>query len=121
MPLTSEIDTDAGLVTTSVTGRPTPPEIRAHQERLAAEPDFDPAFNHLFDLSEVEALDIDAAEIRSLAAEAIFHETSRKAVIAPRTHHFGLSRMYQAHHSAEEYVRVCRSRAEALEWLDAGK
>ncbi len=117
MPFTSEIDPARGMVTTRVTGRPTPTQLRAHQDRLAADPDFDPAYDHLFDLSDVEALDVDPQDIRSLADLTIFDLTSRRAVVAPRSHHFGLSRMYQALHSADERVGVFRTRTEALEWL----
>ena len=118
MPVSSTIDTDQGLVTTRVSGHATAAEVHAAQERLAVDPDFDPTYDHLFDLSDVADLEASADEIRELASVALFSETSRRAVVAPANLLYGLSRMYQAFRRlGPESLQVFRTPEEALQWL----
>lgn len=118
MPVESTTLPDLGIVITRATGHITLAEIRSHQESLTADPEFDPAHHHLFDLSASQVLDMSTQEIRALASSAVFSPSSRRAVVAPRDATFGLSRMYEAFSTLPEgALRVFRSREEALAWL----
>lgn len=119
MTIESEIYPELGVVITRVTASTVFEEIRDHQRALAENPDFDPDFHHLFDLTEVQNLRVSTEEIRNLASTTLFSPTSRRAVVAPRDASFGLSRMYEGFSSLPEgTLMVFRTRKEALAWLD---
>jgi len=118
MTVESVILSELGVIVTRVTGTPGFQEIRQHQRSLASDPEFDPDFHHLFDLSQVQDLRITTEEIRELASSGVFSPSSRRAVVAPRDAMFGLSRMYEGFsHLPEGAVRVFRNPEEAIRWL----
>ena len=122
MPVDSKILPELGVVITTVSGSADFKTIKAHQDSLVVDPLFDPAYHHLFDLTHIGELRITTREIRELAASAIFSPSSRRAVVAPRDAHFGLSRMYEGFsHLPEEALGVFRSRDDALAWLGVSR
>jgi hypothetical protein len=63
MPCRYVIDVGIGLIITTGWGRVTFDEMKAHQERLLNDPDFDPQFNQLVDGTAVTALEASARSI----------------------------------------------------------
>ena len=121
MPIDTDIDPGLGLVITVARGLVTGPDVAEHQEALRSRPDFDPDFNHLFDMTGVTELAVQPDQIKTVASVAVFSETSRKAVVADRDVLFGLSRMYEGFRGVpDDVLQVFRDRESALAWLEAG-
>lgn len=119
MTVESDIYPEHRVVITRVTGATAFEQIRDHQSALVENPEFDPDFHHLFDLTEVQNFRVSTEEIRNLASTTLFSPTSRRAVVAPTDAPFGLSRMYEGFSSLPEgTLMVFRTRKEALAWLD---
>ena len=101
-------------------GRVTFEDMRANQDRLLADPDFDPTFNQLSDASLATNTDLIADNIRTLYKRKVFSTTSRRAVIAPNSFTYGMARMIETYSDLSENssrVVVFRDRASALRWL----
>ena len=95
-------------------------DVKAHQTQLLSDPDFDPEFNELLDLSAVTAIDMSADEERILAGRRVFSSSSRRAFVASRPANFGMARLFEAYHQmsqAPSQIRVFYDLASALKWL----
>ena len=118
MPIESRVETDRRLVITVAEGTVTADQVRANQRALEADPDFDPAYDHLFDMSQVTEFDVDVDAMRDLASVAVFDEDSRRAVVAPTDFLYGLANMYAAFRDLPDpSLRVFRRLREAVDWL----
>jgi hypothetical protein len=113
------IDRSARLVVTVAEGRVVFDDIRDHQNRLLADPDFEITFDQLIDTSPAQEVDITQDEARVLAQRRIVSSESRRAFVAVKPHIFGLGRMMEIYHTDLGYakVRVTDSMQEALNWL----
>ncbi len=91
----------------------------SHQDRLLADPDFDPSFSQLLDFTHVAKIDLTAADVELLAVRNIFSPESRRAILVPNDLAFGFGRMYEILREAagERGIRIFRSLEEALEWV----
>ena len=94
-------------------------EALAHRARLFADPDFDPNYSQLLDLTHVTRFDLNAADLRQLAEDDPFTTSSRRAFLVPNDLSYGLGRMYEIfRESAGEHgIRIFRSLDEALDWI----
>ena len=124
MPIRMIIDKTSGLIRTTATGRVTGEELVAYYHRLRSHPDFRSNLNEIFDLTEVTAADVVAADVRRLSG--VTEEFTRRgvtvkvAIIAPRDLEFGLARMYEMlQNQSKNDVRVFRDRADAEGWIFA--
>ena len=120
MPVRSIICKEQRLVVTIEKGRVTFDDMQANLNRLANDPDFDPAFNQLSDASLATETDLSSDNIRLLYQRRVFSATSSRAVIAPTDFTYGMARMIQAYvesSRAAVNVLVFRDRASALKWL----
>jgi hypothetical protein len=97
-------------------------EIEAANDALYAHAYAEGLRYQLADFSAVTAINLTAADVQRLADQdqrlapqgAVVHI----ALVAPQPLTYGLGRMWQAYvETAGIDVRVCRSRAEALDWL----
>ena len=95
-------------------------DVRDHQDRLLADPDFDPSFDQLIDTTPAGEFNISAEQARSLAGRRIVSPKSRRAFVAVKPHIFGLGRMMEIYHEDLGYaeVEVFYSMDEALKWLE---
>jgi hypothetical protein len=112
-----------GLILTAAQWRVTFDEIRDHQDRLLADPDFDASFDQLIDTTAATKFEISADEARTLAKRRIFSPDSRRAFVANDPHIFGLGRMMEIYREGLEYadVEVFSSIDEAFKWLERGE
>jgi len=120
MPCSYAIYKERRLVITKVWDRVTFSEIRSHQEQFRDDPDFDPQFNLLIDASAATALDVSTDEARTIASQALFSPTSRRALLASSPAVFGMGRLMGVYHAMatkQEQLRVFYDRASALQWL----
>ena len=120
MPVRSVIYRDQRLVVTTEEGRVTFAEMQANQDRLLADPDFNPEFNQLSDATLATDTDLSSNDLRMLYRRKVFEPTSRRAVVAPNAFTYGMARMLQTYVELSKsplIVEVFRDRASALRWL----
>ena len=118
MPIFYRIDKARRLVLSTSSGAFTLADALSHQEKLSADPDFDPSFSQIADLTNSTQFDISPDEIRQLARRNIFSPQSRRALIVSNDLAFGLARMFEIlrENLGESGIRVFRSLDEALNW-----
>jgi len=120
MPAHYIIDKERRLILTTGEGVLTFPEIKSHQNRLIADPDFDPTFNQFIDVTTVEKLDLSFEQAKTLARQAVLSRASRRAVVANEKSVYGMFRLMQTYHEgikSASHVAIFYDRAEALTWL----
>jgi hypothetical protein len=119
MPTYYKIDKERKLVMSTASGVVTLADGLAHQDKLSKEPDFDPSFSQLVDLTHVTRLEFSSADVRRLAQKSSFLVDSRRAVLVNSDFVFGLSRMYEVFRdiSGEKGILVFRNLEEALDWV----
>jgi hypothetical protein len=114
------VDRQRRLISTMAEGCVVFGDIRDHQDRLLADPHFDPTFDQLIDTIPAKEFNISADEARILASRRIVSPESRRAFVATKPHIFGLGRMMEIYHEGLAYadVEVFHSMDEALKWLE---
>lgn len=120
MPFTYVIDKARRLVVSTGLGCVTFEEIREHQRRLTSDPDFDPQFDQLIDMTGTSRLDLTVDQVKIAASQKIFSSTSRRALVATDPAIFGVGRMLETYYtmaSGNERARVLYDKSEALKWL----
>ena len=118
MGMNYRIDHARGLVVTRVWGTFTNDDLRDGISYLIADPRFDHQYRSLVDMRDVLAITVDAWVIAETAKTPLFASESRRAIVAPTDHAFGIARMYAAYAEHEGCkVQVFRELAEAEEWL----
>jgi hypothetical protein len=118
VPAQYEIDKARRVVISTASGFVTGDEILAHQRKLQNDPDFDPTYSQIFDFTAVTENDINANDVRAIAATTIFAPLSRRALLVTTDEQFGLGRMFGIIREGfgEQGIRVFRDRDEALRW-----
>jgi hypothetical protein len=84
-----------------------------------SDPDFDPKFNQLINLTAATSLDI-SAEAGTAARRPVFSPESRRALVARAPAIFGMGRARVSHDEFSEVrsqVHISYGRDEALSWL----
>jgi hypothetical protein len=91
----------------------------AHQEKLLKDPDFDPSFSQLWDLTQITKWEITAADTRRLAQRTIFSSDSRRACVAISDVAFGYARMFEMlrENAGETGIEIFRDLDGALDWV----
>jgi hypothetical protein len=120
MKVQYSIDKQRRLILTIAVGCVMFDDVRGHQNRLLADPEFDIRFDQLIDTTPATKFDISADEARILAERRIVSPESRRAFLAVEPHIYGLGRMMEVYHERLGYadVQVFYSRDEALKWLE---
>jgi hypothetical protein len=114
-----EIDKERRLVTSTASGVITLPQVWAHQEKLLKDPDFDPSFAQLLDVTRVTKVELSSEDVRRVAESNTLSSNPRLAIVATSAFVYGLARMFQIFRemTGEEGIRVFRDRDEALAWV----
>jgi hypothetical protein len=114
-----EIDVERRLVTSTASGAITLPEIWAHQERLVKDPDFDPSFAQLLDITQVNKVQLSSEEIQRVAGSSISASNNRLAIVVSSNFVYGLARMFQIlrEMNGDKGIQVFLERDEALAWV----
>lgn len=119
MPIQSVIHKNLRLVVTVEQGRVTFADMRANQDRLLNDPDFDPEFNQLSDATLATDSDLSTDNTRTLFKRKVFSTTARRAAVAPGEFAYGMARMLESYVELSKngpLVAVFRDRASALKW-----
>jgi hypothetical protein len=120
MPWNYSIDKERRLIISKAWDRLTFAEARAHEEELESDPDFDPEFNQLIDLTGVTTFDVSTVEAKVLSTRLVFSPKSRRALVATNPQVFGMGRLLESYHimgKARDETRVFYKREEAMAWL----
>jgi hypothetical protein len=118
MPATYTIDAARGLVLSTASGTLTGDEMRGHQERLKADPDFRPDLDQLADFTGVDHLALSPQEIPQLAYNNPFREGSRRAIVVAQPLQYALVRMFQAMTESQgPEIEIFHEVAKAKRWL----
>ena len=114
------IDKEQQLVISTGSDRLAFAEVKAHQDQLLNDPDFNSEFNQLIDLRAATSLDLSVDEAKIIARRRLFSPTSRRAFVAANPTIFGMGRMMEAYNelsNAASQVRVFYDLPSALKWL----
>ena len=120
MPCRYLIDKERRLVTSAGWDRVTFQEMRANQDQLLRDADFNTDFNQLIDATKVAVLDISIDEAKTLAGRKIFSPTSRIAWVATDPTIYGMGRLIATYHEmgkTPSQVGVFYDLPSASEWL----
>lgn len=119
MPAFYKIDRENRLVMSIASGTITMAEALDHHQKLRSDPDFDPAFSQLLDVSHVTKIELTTEDVRRLAQAAMFSSTSRRAILVSSDTAFGLARMFEIlrESAGDTGIEVFRDLDEALDWV----
>jgi hypothetical protein len=122
MPITYRIDESQQLVVTTVLGRISEAEVRAHAAATARDPRVQACVRAIVDIGESAEASFDTKVISDLAmtARALEDLSARKvALIAPSDTSYGLARVFQGFREGigGGDVQVFRGRPEGEAWL----
>jgi hypothetical protein len=120
MPASYTIDARRRLVISTGSGVLTTADLVQHQDRLIADPAFNPEFHQLADFSEITDLRFSEETIRFLAVRHVFSENSRRAIVSPTAKISEAAKKYQTYRElfmGKEQVRIFSDREEAMRWL----
>jgi hypothetical protein len=119
LPVFYKIDKERRVVMTTGSGAFTLADALRHQDSLLQDPDFDPSYSQIMDVTHVTRFDVDAGDIRKLAQRTIFSPQSRRAIIVSTDLAYGYGRMFELFREGfgETGIRVFRTLEEALDWV----
>lgn len=123
MPITYRIDEGQKLVVTTVVGRISEAEVRAHAASAERDPRVHACDRSIVDITESAAPSFDGRVISELAMTAQglgeLLSVRRVALIAPTDASYGLARVFQGFREGTGggEVQVFRNRPEAEAWL----
>jgi hypothetical protein len=95
-------------------------DLRAYQQELGQQPEFDATWAHVFDARDAVQFDITSADIRALADTSVFASSARRAMVATKPAIFGGFRMYGTSrdlHVGGPEIGVFTTLEEAIEWV----
>ena len=132
MPLDIRVEPDKRLRYAVARGRLTDRDLLETMGDAIADPSFDPAFDSLVDISQVESFEVTPAGMRRLAdvmamcvKEPPPGTRPRVAFVAPTDAAFGACRIYESYRELQggtaPHFFVTRSKAEAQCWLGLPK
>jgi hypothetical protein len=105
-------------VITQVWGAATEEEISEYGQRLGSDPQFDPNYRQLADISGVTEIRVSSIALEAMSRHQIFTPGTQRAFVASSDGVFGMLRKYQLHaESLGQTVRVFRDRKAAEDWL----
>ena len=118
MPIKCYVDNMKEIVFAAGTGILTAEDVRTQRRRIIDDPEFQPYYDLLIDLSGVTEFQISSAEMRVISIEQIFNKRTRRAYVVPTEAAYGMLRMHTILSDAEpDEMQVFRDIAEARSWL----
>jgi hypothetical protein len=123
VPAFYKIDKEHRLVMTTGSGVFDLATALAHQDQLMSDPDFDPCYYQLLDLTQITKVDISPEDLRKIAERSVFWPCSRRAILVTNDVGFGFARMFEMlrESAGETGIRVFRKIDDALEWIFAAE
>jgi hypothetical protein len=93
----------------------------AHQDRILADPNFDPRYSQLLDFTHVTKIELSTEDVRKLAERSVFWPTSRRAILVSTDLAHGLAQLFKMlrENAGEKGIKVFRNLDDVLEWIFA--
>lgn len=118
MPITYTIDREKKLVLTRIWGAATEGDVAEHNRSLRIDPQFDPHYRQLADITGITELLVSTRVVQETAHDQYFAPGVRRAFVASDDAAFGMARMFALHaEGLGQTIQVFRDRAAAEEWL----
>jgi hypothetical protein len=118
MPITYTIDPERKLVTTRIWGAATESDVAEHNRSLRVDPQFDPHYRQLTDITGITELLVSSKVVEDTAHDQYFAPGTRRAFVAPDDAAFGMARMFALHaEGLGQTIHVFRDLATAEKWL----
>ncbi len=120
MPCQYAIDKERRLVISTGSDLVTFDEMKAHQDQLLRDPDFNPEFNQLIDASGVTAVNLSRDAAQEITHRNIFSVRSRRALVATKPAIFGMGRLLMTYFEMADspsQTNVFHDFPPALKWL----
>jgi hypothetical protein len=119
MPFFHKIDKERRLVMSTAAGEFTKADVLSLQDQLRKDPDFDPNFSLLSDLTHVTSIDITEPDMKDLAERTPFSPSARRAVLASNDLSFKLAQVFEQvlEKKGDQGIRVFRNLEDALDWI----
>ncbi|MFL5483656.1 MAG: hypothetical protein ACJ8AK_15850 [Gemmatimonadaceae bacterium] len=118
MSISYDIDKKKQLVTSRLSEVVTNEQVDDHNRTLRTDPDFDPGYRQLIDLTAITEIRITTPKVTAAARDQYFTPGTRRAFVAPTDVTFGMARMFAIHAEANgQTIEVFRDRQEAEDWL----
>lgn len=95
-------------------------DILSTLEAGLRDPDVDPGFGEIVDLTEVTKMDLSSDDVHAIAEKSAFSLCSRRAFVVPKNDVvFGLVRMYEILRElqGETRIGIFRTLDQALNWV----
>jgi hypothetical protein len=121
VPVSYKIDKNRRLVWSTAWGVFSYDDIVTHKDRLLSDPDFDPSYSQIADLTQVTRSKLTTNEVQVFAQFQAFSPGSRRALVAKDDGLFGLGRMYATLRDirGESGIGVFRNVEDALDWISS--
>jgi len=120
VPVQSTIHTELRLVIGRAWGCVTFAEIAAHQDKLLAEPNFNPDFNQFMDATRVTAWQVSIDEAETAARRRFFSPLSKRAFVVPLPPNSPLARLFEGFFALTQEaskIQLFQDVPSALKWL----
>ena len=120
MPASYKVDIEQRWVHTMIWGEVSLADILSALEKGLMDPEVDPNFAEIVDLTEVTRMNLSGDEMRVLAQKSAFSPSARRAIVVPDNDVvFGLARMYEILRElqGETGIRIFHTLDEALSWV----
>jgi hypothetical protein len=117
MPARYVIDRQDRTVRTVFSGVLTRNDVAEHAKKLRNDPDFDPAFSELVDLTEASEVKLGHEDFRMLALVDPFGPKSKRAFVVLSASIYGVTRMFQLMRDGSANVAIFKTKEEAATWL----
>lgn len=119
VPVTYRIDHKLRTVLSSAYGVLTEADIQLHKDGLSRDLEFDPTYNHLYDMLEVTEVKLSVAFTKNFARQSLFGKTSKRAFVTSLGVTVGIVNVFRGWHQAfPDKVEVFSTVDEAWKWLN---
>ena len=117
MPAVVKIDNLRKIVISTFYGNVTGEELLGHGARIRSDPDFNPAFSEIVDLSGVTSFVVSEQTLASMAnARSLYHDAAVHIVVAPSDREFRVASQYrELARTSRPNFHVVRSLEEAYD------
>jgi hypothetical protein len=118
LPASYDIDPKQRLVISRLWGPVTEEEVHDHNRRLRADPEFNPSYIQLADMTGITEIRVSTNMINQTALDQFFTPGTRRAFVASDDATFGMARMFALQaEGLGQTIEVFRDRGKAEEWL----
>lgn len=111
MPFFIRVDKPKRLVVSTFTGPFTADTLIEGRKALSQDPDFDPAFSHIIDLSRVTKVEIEGPAVAQLSRDkSMFEKDAVQVIVAPEKLKFDFAKLFKTKSVTERpLLEVTRS------------